>query len=105
VNTAANSSNYLSENSIMFNKVEAEFNKLYSASFLPSYANYSSDPYNNALIPLLDDEATNSSEWQITNLKQSTLLYASAYGIPIALVPNTSNTSIYYDDFTDDSKY
>jgi hypothetical protein len=103
VNTAANSSNYLSADPSVFSKVEAEFNRLYSAAFLPTYSTtLGSDPYNNALIPLLEDPF--NMTWQDTDPTSNhypTYGYASTYGIPIAAVDNSSA----YDYFADSSTF
>jgi hypothetical protein len=104
VDTGANNANYLSADSAVFDTVEAEFNRLYPASFLPTYGGYGSDSYGNALIPLLDDNAfTDPSGWQNADPGEDPL-YASSYGVPIALISDYSNTSLY-DDFTSDSTY
>lgn len=100
VNTAVNNSNYLSGSPSAFSKVEAEFNRLYSAAFLPSYVTLGSDPYNNALIPLLDDPS--NMTWQNTDPTSDYYpTYASTYGVPVATVENSSA----YDYFADSSTF
>jgi hypothetical protein len=99
VDTAAENSNYLSANSESFSKVQAEFNRLYSASFLPQFSQLGADAYSNALLPLLNDSAPPG--WQNTDPTTRHRMpgYASAYGIPVALIANSSDP---YDEFTDD---
>ena len=103
VNTALNNSNYIAANSTAFSKVQADFNRLYSAAFLPTYTTLGSDPYNNALIPLLYDPQ--NTTWQDTDPTSAGEVsyygYTSRYGIPIALVDNSSA----YDYFAESSTF
>ncbi|KUJ11328.1 uncharacterized protein LY89DRAFT_242512 [Mollisia scopiformis] len=98
VDTAKNNSNYLSAPSDEFSNVEADFNRLYSAAFLPTYVTLGSDPYNNALIPLLDDPS-NKTHWQDVDPTAGYyyLDYASAYGVPVAVM-NSSFSDDYFSD-------
>lgn len=103
VNTAINGSNYLAADPTIFSNVEAEFNRLYSAAFLPTLATLGSDPYNNALIPLLNG----SSEWQDTDPTSASGQYngfASAYGVPVG-AENDGNDPSAYEYFSDTSTY
>jgi len=93
IDTAVNA-NYLAKSNNTFNIVEPDFNRLYSAAFLPMAYSQGSDAYGNALIPLLDSyDSTTCQETNPDYLDSSN--YASVYGIPIASIPNDTP---YFDD-------
>lgn len=100
VNTTANEANYLAADSGMFDTIRADFDRLYSAAFLPSNLKIlGADSYNNALIPILNSSVA-SDKWQNTDPTSIVGLpdYASLYGIPVAAPDQTISASTYVTD-------